>query len=151
MIKKWNICTNLSQKCKLSKKGSPGEIWAGFRSSRSEMFVKISVFKNFANSTGKLCWRYFLIKLQSWRLCLKETSTQVFSCEICKNFKNTFFYRAHCLLLMFNSYFQRDREQKPVLLSAINTRFSWKKVFTVTTYQNTGWEKKNVFVIFVLQ
>ena len=26
---------------------------------------------------------------------LKETPTQVFSCEICEIFKNTFFYRTH--------------------------------------------------------
>ena len=42
-----------------------------------------SVLKNFANSTGKhLCWSLFLIKL---------TPTQVFSCEICEFFKNTYF------------------------------------------------------------
>ena len=29
----------------------------------------------------------------------------------------------------FNSYFQRSLERKPVWLSAINTRFSWKKYF----------------------
>ena len=33
------------------------------------------------------------------------------------------------LLLRFNSCFQRNPEQKPVPLSAIDTRFSWKKVF----------------------
>ena len=46
----------------------------------------------------------------------KETSPQVFSCEICKISKNTFFYRT--ALLRFNSYFQRSPEQKPVRLSA---------------------------------
>ena len=34
-----------------------------FRSSRSQMFLKISVLKNFANLTGKhLCWSLFLIQ-----------------------------------------------------------------------------------------
>ena len=58
------------------------------------------VLKNFANVTGKhLFWSLLLIKLQTWRLraCdfIKKgrTPTQVFSCEICKIFKNTFSYR----------------------------------------------------------
>ena len=58
----------------------------------SQIFFKIDVLKRFTDSTGKYqCKRHFLINLQSWRL--KESSTQVFSCEICKIFKNTIFYR----------------------------------------------------------
>ena len=39
-----------------------------YRSSRSQMFLEIGVFKDFANFTGKhLCWSLFLIKLQVWR------------------------------------------------------------------------------------
>ena len=104
------------------------------------------------------------------------------------------------LPLTFNSYFQRRPERKPVRLSAINTRFSWKNILSYSMffvryfylkkslsakssfinvvqtssdvspslrlllkvwfwyrcqnriekyYLNTGWEKKNVFVIFV--
>ena len=35
-----------------------------FRSSRSQMFYKIGVLKNFAKFTGKhLCWSHFLMKL----------------------------------------------------------------------------------------
>ena len=38
------------------------------KSGRSQMFLKLDVFKNFAMSTGKhLCWSLFLIKLQAWR------------------------------------------------------------------------------------
>ena len=38
-----------------------------FRSSRSQMFFKIGVLKNFANFTVKhLCWSIFFIKLQAW-------------------------------------------------------------------------------------
>ena len=41
------------------------------RSSRSQMFFKKGVLKNFANITEKhLCWSLFLIKLQSWDLQL---------------------------------------------------------------------------------
>ena len=55
----------------------------------------------------------------------------MFSCEISKNSRNTFFTeQLHWLRLTFNSYFQRSQEQKPVQLSARNTRFSCEKVFT---------------------
>ena len=38
------------------------------RSSRSQMFLKIGVFKNFTIFTGKqLCWSLFLIKLLGFR------------------------------------------------------------------------------------
>ena len=37
-----------------------------FRSSRSQMFYKIGVLKNFAKFTRKhLCWSHFLIKLHT--------------------------------------------------------------------------------------
>ena len=35
--------------------------------SRSQMFFRVGVYKNFANFTGKhLCWSLFLIKLQAF-------------------------------------------------------------------------------------
>ena len=81
-------------KYKLTKAYSPCKIWTGFRSSRSQIFFKIGVLQVYANSTGKLqCWRHFSRKLQPWKLYLQEISTQVFSCEIWKIFKNTIFYR----------------------------------------------------------
>ena len=50
------------------------------RSSRSQMFFKISVLKSFAIFARKLlCWIFFLIN-----------PPQVFSCECCKIFKNTY-------------------------------------------------------------
>ena len=55
------------------------------RSSRPEVFCHIGVLKSFAKFTGKhLCWRL---------LFKKESSTQVFPCEFCEIFRNTFFYR----------------------------------------------------------
>ena len=39
-----------------------------FKSSRSQMFFKIGVLKNFTIFPRKhLCWSYFLVKLQAWR------------------------------------------------------------------------------------
>ena len=129
-----SVCTNLDQKCKLTKAYSSRKIWTGFRSSRSQIFFKIGVLQVFANSTGKhLCWRHFSRKLQSWKLYLQEISTQVFSCEIWKIFKNTIFYNISSGCFWCNWYFQRIPEQKPVQLSAINTTFSWKKVFATST------------------
>ena len=54
------------------------------------------VLKNFENSKGKhLCQSLFLKNLQAegLQLYLKNTPTQVFSCEVCEIFRNTFFYR----------------------------------------------------------
>ena len=45
--------------------GSPAER-TGFRNSCSQLFFKIGVLKNFANSAGKqLCWSFFFNKLQT--------------------------------------------------------------------------------------
>ena len=52
-----------------------------YRNSRSQMFFKVGVLKNFVSFTGKhLCWSLFLIKLQAWRpnFLKKETPTQIF-------------------------------------------------------------------------
>ena len=70
-------------------------IWLKFflkiRGSRSLMFFKIAILKNFAIFTRKhLGWSLFLIKLQSFR-CRPETPTQLFSCEYYIIFKNSFF------------------------------------------------------------
>ena len=52
------------------------------RSSRSRMFFKIGVLKNFAIFTGKyLCWSLFLIKLQTLEpatLLIRDPNTAVF-------------------------------------------------------------------------
>ena len=59
------------------------------------MFCKIGVLRNLVVFTGKhLHWSLFF---------KKETSTQVFSCEYCKIFQNSFFYRT--LLVAGSNYF----------------------------------------------
>ena len=66
------------------------------RNSRLHMFFKIGALKGFANFTGKhFCWSLFLKNLQAEGLQLHKKSllTQVFFCEVCKIFKNTFSYR----------------------------------------------------------
>ena len=50
-----------------------------------------------------LCWSLFLIKLQAWRsvfLLKKEIPTQVFACEYCDIFKNTYFDWSICIWLL---------------------------------------------------
>ena len=66
------------------------------RSSCLQKFFRVGVLKIFSNFTGKhLCWTFLFLKLQTWGLQLYqiETPIQVFSCKICKIFKNIFFYR----------------------------------------------------------
>ena len=64
------------------------------RSSLSQMFLKIGVLKNFANFIGKhQCWS---ISWKATTLLKRDSNTvfsAMFSCEICKIFRNTFFYR----------------------------------------------------------
>ena len=60
------------------------------------MFFKIGVLKSFTNFTGKhWFWILFVKSLETeeLQLNLKKSPTQVFSCEVCKTFKNTFFYK----------------------------------------------------------
>ena len=64
-----------------------------FRSSCPEVFFKKGVFKNFAKFTGKhLCLSFFFNKI--------DTLAQVFSCEFCRFFKQTSFYRTLMVLLL---------------------------------------------------
>ena len=84
-------------------------------SSRSQIFFKIGALNKFAIFTGKhLCWSLFLIKKET---LLKETPTQVFSCEYGEIFKISFFFRtplvtasqqpAFCMILPhFAQYFR---------------------------------------------
>ena len=67
------------------------------RSSRSQMFFKIGVLKNFTKFTGKeLCWSLFLINLQALRLgaLLKKRLQHRFSLNITK-FLRTAFFKEH--------------------------------------------------------
>ena len=60
-----------------------------------------------------------------------------FSLKFSKFLRSPFFKeQLQWLLLRLNSCFQRSPEQKPVPLSAIDTRFSWKKVFVSTSVTN---------------
>ena len=61
------------------------------RSSCPEVFCKKGVLKHFAKFTGKhMCQSLFFNKVAVLK---KETLAQLFSCEFCKIFRNTFFYR----------------------------------------------------------
>ena len=79
-------------------------LWLSFvnlrkvRRSRSQMFFKTDVLKNFANFTGKhLFWGLFSIKLQA--LFNKVSS------EISQIFKNTFFYRTSFVKILQSFHF----------------------------------------------
>ena len=66
------------------------------RSSRSEVFCKNDVLRNFPKFIGKhLCQSLIFNKVadQACNFIKNETLAQVFSCEFCKISKNTFSYR----------------------------------------------------------
>ena len=64
------------------------------RSNHRRCSVKKGVLRNFAKFTGKhLCQSLFFNQVAggTCNLIKKETLAQVFSCEFCEIFKNTFF------------------------------------------------------------
>ena len=69
------------------------------RSSHQRRSIEIGVRKNFTKFTGKhLCMSLFFNKVAGLRpsglqIYYNETPTQVFSCEYCQIFKNSFFNR----------------------------------------------------------
>ena len=81
----------------------------GFRSSRSQTSNKVFL-KSFK----------FHRNLRFQHRC--------FPVKFAKFLRTPLFKVFQWLLLGLNRCFQRNSEQKPVRLSAINTRFSWKKV-----------------------
>ena len=56
-----------------------------------------------------MCWSLFLIKLQFWEpaTLLKKASTHVFSCEICKLFKN-YYFKEHLWTPASKLYLKRE-------------------------------------------
>ena len=81
-----------------------------YRSIHRRCSIEEGVLENFANFTGKhVSWSHFVIKLQPLgpATILKKTPTQVFSCEICEIFKNTYFeehQRTTASLFILNVY-----------------------------------------------
>ena len=63
-----------------------------FKEQPPELFYKKAALENFAKFTEKhLCQSLFFNKLQARGKKEKKTLAQVFSCEFCEIFKNTFF------------------------------------------------------------
>ena len=78
----------------------PEDIRRSYRSSRPEVFCKKGVPENFAKFKGKhLCQILFFNEVA-------ETLAQVFCCEFCKIFKNTFFHRLPPVAASSLMYFQ---------------------------------------------
>ena len=83
-------CIKISSPLKLTSHGILHYLWSAdlaksfslFRSSRSQLFFKIGVPKNFANFTGKHpCWSLFLIELQTFKptiLLKRDSNTGAF-------------------------------------------------------------------------
>ena len=82
------------------------------RSSRSQMFFKIDVLKNFAIFTGKhLCWSLFLIKLQAFKC---------FPVNIAKFLRSSFFIENLLLqMFCFTLCFHKDVAEYIVVIHCI--------------------------------
>ena len=82
-----------------------------------EVFCKKLFLKSFALFTGKyLCWSLSLINLWHLQLYQKETPVQVFSCEFCETFNNTYF-RNICERLLLNKCYWVLNVQSPEVFS----------------------------------
>ena len=71
------------------------------RSSRSQMFFKIDVLRNFAEFTGKhQLWSLFLIKLQTWRSA-KRLQYKCFPVNIAKFLRAPLLQNTCCIIMKF--------------------------------------------------
>ena len=89
------------------KMGISVTLFGEFTSSRREVFCKNGVLKNIAKFTGKhLCQRLFFNKVAglAWNFIKKESLAQVFSCEFCEIYNNTFLYRTTPVAASVNFY-----------------------------------------------
>ena len=104
-------------------------------SSHHKCSIKIAILKSSTIFTGKhLCWSFFWIKLQ-------ETPTQVFSCECCEVFKNTFF-KKH-LRTSASVHFKIQNPIQPLAVKYL--RYFEKLLVRCLTVQNTSLEKKSFY------
>ena len=77
------------------------------RTSRSQMFSKIAVLKNFTILLRKLlCWSLFLIKLHAWRPVFLLKKRQVFFFFYRKNI---FLYALQCRLQHYSEFRNNSR------------------------------------------
>ena len=106
-----------------------------FRSSRSQIFFKMDLFKNFAIFIEKnFSWSLFLIKLHSWRLATwltRDSHAGVFCeyWEICKS--NVFVEHLRWLLLIFivnTCYFKFQINKRVLLIEMMKVSSSQSKL-----------------------
>ena len=100
--------------------------------------LKLSVLKKFSKFHRKTSVSESLFnKVANLKICnCIKKRLQLKHFEICKYSKNSFFTEQLKRLLLGSSLcFQRSPEQKPVPLSVIKTKFSWKKVFAAAKIQ----------------
>ena len=85
------------------------------RSSRPEMFCKNGVIKNLTKFTGKHIWHSLFLIIFS-QLYQKRDSAQLFSCEFCEIFKNSFFQRRRTqrkpIIVLGNKYLTFSKYMK---------------------------------------
>ena len=113
------LCLGKKYKLGFMRTCIPCYIGSEDRSSRSQMFFKMSVLENFAHFTGKHLWRsLFLIKLQALSpvTLLKESPIQVFCCEISKIIKTPFLTEHLQWLFLWKEAFLKKRKHSKIRL-----------------------------------
>ena len=96
-----SICKAYFMKISADAKASPVFINSKCRSSRSQMFFKIDVLKNFIIFTGKhLCWSLFLIKLQAFS-CFPVNNAEFLKAALFWNNSGGYFSRCFVLHYIF--------------------------------------------------
>ena len=100
----------------------------GFNKEVHKNFYEKVVLKNFA-----------ILKHLNFRpaTLLKETPTQVFSCEYCKIFKNSFFIEHLWWLLLKRSYSASPQEF--CILRNVYQFFKFSYLASISQYGNTSW------------
>ena len=96
-----SICKAYFMKIFADAKASLVFINSKCRSSRSQMFFKIGVLKNFIIFTGKhLCWSLFLIKLQAFN-CFPVNNAKILKAAFLWNNSGGYFCRCFVLHYIF--------------------------------------------------
>ena len=109
--------------------------------SRSQMFFKTGILKDFAIFTGKqLCWSLFLIKLKDWRLAFSSKKTlqhRCFPMNIARFLKKAFLWNTYSLYFP-KFYVMMDIRYLKVIFCYCKIRPHSRENFTIDD-QNFLW------------
>ena len=108
-----------------------------FRSGHQTCSMKKGVLRNFTKFTGKHLCRTLFFKPKACNFIKKETPAQMFSCEFCEIFRNTFFTEhlwktASIFLISFDVSFKVIDSKKLLQFSRLSIYTSLKGLILVS-------------------